>query len=71
MDCNKKSNNLISVEGLLVSARDAHMNMLRVWGGGLYEWEFFYKLCDRLGILIWQDFPFACSMYPTDPEFLE
>jgi beta-mannosidase len=53
-------------------AADAHMNMLRVWGGGYYESEDFYSLCDRWGILVWQDFAFACSAYPLgDPGFLE
>lgn len=59
------------VENLLNSAKDAHMAMLRVWGGGVYESDYFYERCDQLGLLIWQDFMFACSMYPTDPEFLE
>jgi beta-mannosidase len=46
--------------------------MLRVWGGGFYEDERFYDLCDRYGILVWQDFIFSCSIYPLDdPEFLE
>ena len=46
--------------------------MLRVWGGGFYEEERFYDLCDRYGILVWQDFIFSCSIYPLDdPEFLE
>jgi beta-mannosidase len=49
-----------------------HQNMLRVWGGGFYEEERFYDLCDKYGILIWQDFVFACSVYPlNDPSFLE
>ena len=56
---------------LLESCADANMNMLRVWGGGIYEDDKFYKLCDELGIMVWQDFMFSCSMYPGDPEFLE
>ena len=47
------------------------MNMLRVWGGGIYENDIFYDLCDKYGISIWQDFMFACSMYPGDQKFLE
>jgi beta-mannosidase len=61
-----------SLEGLIRSAVDTHQNMLRVWGGGFYEEDRFYDLCDRYGILIWQDFVFACSIYPFDePEFVE
>ena len=59
------------LEYLIKSAADAHMNMLRVWGGGLYESENFYDLCDRHGILIWQDFTFACGIYPEDDAFAE
>jgi len=54
---------------LLVNAKDAGINMLRVWGGGIYEDENFYELCDSLGILIWQDFMFANSMFPGDGNF--
>jgi beta-mannosidase len=47
-------------------ARECGMNMLRVWGGGLYETEAFYNACDELGLLVWQDFPYACALYPDD-----
>jgi len=59
------------MEGLIRDAAAAHMNMLRVWGGGFYEEERFYDLCDRYGILIWQDFIFACGVYPEDRAFAE
>nr|WP_321236590.1 glycoside hydrolase family 2 protein [uncultured Psychroserpens sp.] len=58
-------------ENLLNDVVVANMNMLRVWGGGIYENDIFYDLCDEKGILIWQDFMFACAMYPGDKDFLE
>lgn len=57
-------------EQLLNDAVAANMNMLRVWGGGIYENAVFYQKCDEKGILIWQDFMFACAMYPGDEDFL-
>mgnify|MGYP003672609081 FL=1 len=55
---------------LLSDVVASNMNMLRVWGGGIYENDVFYDLCDEKGILVWQDFMFACAMYPGDKEFL-
>jgi beta-mannosidase len=61
-----------TLEVLIRAAAETHQNMLRVWGGGFYEEERFYDLCDRYGILVWQEFIYSCSIYPLDdPEFLE
>lgn len=54
----------------VLDAKNVNMNMIRVWGGGVYEDDYFYQLCDRNGILVWQDFMFACSTYPADEKFL-
>ena len=56
---------------LLRQAKDAHFNMLRVWGGGVYPSDDFFNICDSLGILVWEDFMYAGTMYPYDEAFLE
>ncbi|MCE0559284.1 glycoside hydrolase family 2 protein [Motilimonas sp. E26] len=58
------------VDQLLSDAVAANMNMLRVWGGGIYESDTFYQLCDQKGLLVWQDLMFACAQYPSTPEFI-
>lgn len=55
----------------LKNAKEANMNMIRVWGGGIYETDVFYDLCDVLGLLVWQDFPYACAIYPYHTEFFK
>lgn len=57
---------------LLTDSKEANMNFMRVWGGGIYEQDVFYDLCDELGICVWQDFMFACSAYPVyDKDYIE
>lgn len=56
---------------LLKMAQEAHFNMLRVWGGGIYPADDFFNICDSLGVLVWEDFMYAGSMYPYDEAFLE
>lgn len=58
-------------EKTIDAAAAVNMNMLRVWGGGVYEDDVFYELCDERGILVWQDFMFACSIYPAEGAWLE
>ncbi|GHC61057.1 beta-mannosidase [Neogemmobacter tilapiae] len=59
-----------AVRDLLQSAVDANMNMIRVWGGGRYEPDWFYDLCSELGLMVWQDFMFSCNIYPSTPDYL-
>ena len=77
-----KGSNLIEVENfygrnftqrtafLLDSAKEANMNALRVWGGGIFEPDYFYEKADETGILLWHDMLFACALYPVDQDFL-
>ncbi|MFV7234779.1 beta-mannosidase [Flavobacterium sp. ZB4R12] len=58
-------------EKVIAMAKDANMNMLRVWGGGIYEDDYFYDLCDKYGINVWQDFMFAGTMVPGDKAFFD
>lgn len=56
---------------LLCSAKEANFNMIRVWGGGIYEHDYFFDLCDSLGLMVWMDFNFSTMLYPDNPEMLE
>ncbi|MGL4608985.1 MAG: beta-mannosidase [Trueperaceae bacterium] len=54
----------------ITNAKDANMTMLRVWAGGIYEDDVFYNICDELGLMVWQDFLFACGIYPIHEDFM-
>lgn len=56
---------------LLCSAKESNFNMIRVWGGGIYEHDYFFDLCDSLGLMVWMDFNFSTMLYPDNPEMLE
>jgi len=71
MDVFQDRLNVTYLTWLMKSVVEANMNVLRVWGGGEYETKEFYDIADKLGIMIWQDFMFACAMYPTNFEFLD
>ena len=56
-------------EKMVLDAANANMNMIRIWGGGIYEDDAFFEFCDKYGIMVWQDFMFACAMYPGIKSF--
>lgn len=58
-------------ERILALAKESNVNMVRVWGGGVYEEDIFYETCDKLGLLVWQDFMFACASYPEHGQFID
>ncbi|RZC32612.1 Glyco hydro 2 domain containing protein [Asbolus verrucosus] len=66
----ERGQNRETIRQVLQTVKDVNMNMLRVWGGGVYESDYFYDLADEFGILIWHDFMFACAMYPADSVYL-
>ena len=70
-DCLMSRRSRERTERLLRDCAAAHYNMIRVWGGGIYPDDWFYDLCDQLGLMVWQDFMFACCFLDDDPELIE
>ena len=70
MDQFPSKENIPDINRLLDIVLDTNMNTVRIWGGGIYESDDFYNLCDEKGILVWQDFAYACSFYPMDDSLL-
>ncbi len=68
-DCFPSRVNTARYRRRILQAREGGANILRVWGGGLFETDEFYDACDELGLMVWQDFLFACSAYPEEPPF--
>lgn len=56
---------------LMDTAIQGNQNMIRIWGGGLYQRDYLYEVADKRGLLIWQEFMFACSLYPRNRDFLD
>ena len=71
LDNSNASVNTTSLEPLFISLANSHQNMIRNWGGGIYQQKDFYDLADKYGIMIWQDFMFACATYWTNPVWLK
>ncbi len=71
MDAKPSTHSYDRYERLILDAKAANMNMIRIWGGGQYENDTFYEICDREGILIWHDLMFACSLYPSMDWYLK
>ena len=71
MDIFHSKSTVSAVRGLVSAAIDANMNMIRVWGGGMYYRDEFYDACDQAGLLVWQEAMFACSLYPANKAFLD
>ena len=69
-DALSNTGSIENYQTIVQNAIEGNMNTLRVWGGGVYESDYFYTLCDQKGLMVWQDFMFACAMYPGSERFL-